>query len=59
MANAAKNRLEVQIVWTTGYWRMQGPIKGKSWTAAELIEQLEKALEMCRSIASKEPSPEV
>jgi hypothetical protein len=53
MANAPKNRLEIQIVWDTGYWRVQGPIKGQTWSHEDLISQLEKALDMCKSIAHK------
>jgi hypothetical protein len=54
MANAPKNRLEIQIIWDTGYWHVQGPVKGQTWTREELIAQLEKALDMCKSITHKE-----
>ena len=59
MANPAKNRLEVQVVWPGGRWCMKGPVKGAEWTREQLLEQLRKAVQMIEKMTlPATPPPE-
>ena len=55
MANAPKNRLEIQIVWPGGRWCIKGPVRGRDWSHAVLIAELERALVMVKSLAASAP----